>query len=201
MCEKYRCDWKLNVPFFFSIVIVATIVGLTAESIMKSGNLVPDNMMLDLLVAELKAKGGILEPPGFEKQPSFILDGLPRTTAQAKALDSIVPINFVVHLQTPKSIILSRITSRWIHPRSGRVYNTKFNPPKTPGVDDETGEPLVQRADDGLETWKQRFLTFEKTSQPLLEVYKDKGVLWEVEGNSSDEISPKLFAEIDRRFG
>lgn len=192
----------------FSIVIVTKIVGLAAESIMKSGNLVPDDIMLDLLVAELKAQGGISQSSkslssgnGFEKQPSFILDGLPRTTAQAKALDSIIPMNFVVHLQTPASIILSRIASRWIHPRSGRVYNTKFNPPKTPGIDDETGEPLVQRADDGLETWKQRFLTFEETSRPLLEVYKDKGVLWEVEGNSSDEISPKLFAEIERRFG
>jgi len=80
------------------------------------------------------------------------------------------------------------------------VYNTDFNAPKVPGKDDVTGEPLTQREDDSVDTWRQRFKKFEETSRSLLDHYDQKGCLWRVEGNSSDEISPKLFAEIERRF-
>lgn len=69
-----------------------------------------------------------------------------------------------------------------------------------PGKDDITGEPLVQRDDDSTEVWKQRFKKFEETSKPLLDHYEGKGCVLRIEGNSSDDISPKLFAEIDRRF-
>lgn len=131
---------------------------------------------------------------------SFILDGFPRTAVQAASLDSLIPINLVVHLLTPPSVIISRIASRWLHPPSGRVYNAGFNPPKVAGKDDVTGEPLVQREDDSVETWKERLHKFEETSRSLLEHYERKGCVWRVEGNSSDEISPKLFAEIERRF-
>lgn len=87
-----------------------------------------------------------------------------------------------------------------MHEPSGRVYNTDFNPPKVEGKDDVTGEPLTQRADDSLDTWKQRLAKFEESSKALIEHYDRQGSLWRVEGNSSDEISPKLFAEIERRF-
>lgn len=97
-------------------------------------------------------------------------------------------------------MIISRIKSRWVHPPSGRVYNTEFNAPKVHGKDDVTGEPLVQRDDDSIDVWKERLRKFEENSHPLLEHYEKKGSLWRVEGNSSDEISPKLFAEIERRF-
>jgi adenylate kinase len=132
---------------------------------------------------------------------SFILDGFPRTASQASQLDALIPINLVVSLKTPFSIILERIAGRWVHAPSGRVYNTTFNAPRVPGKDDVTGEPLTKRADDDEETWKNRLKKFEETSEPLLEHYARKGVLWEVQGNSSDEISPILFGEFERRFG
>ncbi|KXL41336.1 hypothetical protein M433DRAFT_195 [Acidomyces richmondensis BFW] len=132
---------------------------------------------------------------------SFILDGFPRTAAQASQLERLLPINMVIHIHTPPSIVIDRICNRWIHPASGRVYNTTFNAPKTPGKDDVTGEPLVQREDDKPEVWKARFKRFEETSLPLLEQYDKLGVLWKVQGNSSDEISPKIFEEFQRRFG
>lgn len=132
---------------------------------------------------------------------SFILDGFPRTVSQAAQLDRLVPINLVVQLKTPTSVILDRICNRWVHAKSGRVYNTTFNAPKVEGKDDITGEELVQRDDDKPETWKARLQKFEETSQPLLEHYDKLGVLWSVEGNSSDEISPKLFEEFGKRFG
>lgn len=169
-------------------------------------------MILDLISSELVSKGWLspstkaaaqgLPPPAASTCPSasFILDGFPRTAAQALSLEKLVPINLVVHLLTPPAIIISRIASRWVHAPSGRVYNTDFNVPKVPGLDDVTGEPLVQRLDDSMETWKQRLEKFEETSRPLLDHYERKGCLLRVEGNSSDEISPKLFAEVEKRF-
>lgn len=139
----------------------------------------------------------------FSDKPSasFILDGFPRTAVQAAQLDQIVPINMVVNLNTPSDIIIDRICNRWVHEPSGRVYNTTFNAPKEDGKDDVTGEALSRRADDDPEVWKARLKSFKENSEPLLEHYDKLGVLWTVNGNSSDEISPQLFNEFGRRFG
>jgi adenylate kinase len=131
---------------------------------------------------------------------SFILDGFPRNAAQADQLDALVPINLVVSIKTPTEIILDRICNRWIHQASGRTYNLTFNAPKEDGKDDITGEPLTQRDDDKPEVWKARLKQFEDASRELLEHYDKMGVLWTVQGDSSDEISPKLFKEFERRF-
>ncbi|KND88339.1 GTP:AMP phosphotransferase, mitochondrial [Tolypocladium ophioglossoides CBS 100239] len=142
------------------------------------------------------------QPPQASDDPSasFILDGYPRTAAQATTLDSIVPINLAVSIKTPFSVILERIAGRWVHEPSGRVYNTSFNAPRVPGRDDVTGEPLIQRPDDSESVYRARFARFRETSEPLLEHYAKKGVLLEVEGLSSDEISPKLYREFEKRF-
>ncbi|KAK7757933.1 Adenylate kinase 2 [Diatrype stigma] len=131
---------------------------------------------------------------------SFLLDGFPRTAQQAERLDEVVPINWAVSIRTPLDVIMERISSRWVHEPSGRVYNTSFHAPRVPGRDDVTGEPLVRRADDDEEVYRARYRKFRETSEPLLEHYARKGVLWEVDGRSSDEISPQLFAEFGRRF-
>ena len=197
-------------------------IGIQAEKIMKTGALVPDSIMLDLIASEFRSIHWSSPLPGSShnntsanstgnndnnkkylvpKTASFILDGFPRTTAQASALETLTPpINLVIQLITPPSIIMARITNRWVHEPSGRVYNTGFNPPKVPGRDDVTGEPLTQRADDSVDTWKKRYKRFEETSKPLIGYYEDKGCLWTVKGNSSDEISPKVFREMEKRF-
>ncbi|MCJ1287467.1 hypothetical protein MMC26_006819 [Xylographa opegraphella] len=185
-------------------------LGIEAESTMRAGNLVPDDMILKLILNELKAKrwvplktsvsDALPAEPSDEPDASFILDGFPRTAAQASRLDAVIPVNLVVSLITPVNIILSRIASRWVHAPSGRVYNTDFNAPKVEGKDDATGEPLTKRPDDDEDTWKQRLRKFDETSQPLLDHYHKKGVLWTVEGNSSDEITPRLYREFERRF-
>ncbi|KAF9886803.1 hypothetical protein FE257_011050 [Aspergillus nanangensis] len=179
-----------------------TSLGVQAEATMQSGNLVPDSLILDLISSEFQSKGWVSSAaaPTISSSASFILDGFPRTATQASNLDTLVPVNFVVHLVTPPSVILSRIASRWIHEPSGRVYNTDFHTPKVPGKDDVTGEPLTQREDDSIDTWKQRLHKFEETSKALIEHYHKKGCLWRVEGDTSDEISPRLFAEVERRF-
>lgn len=141
-------------------------------------------------------------PPRVSEDPSasFLLDGFPRTAAQADRLDEIVPINLAVSIKTPLEVIMERIGGRWVHEPSGRVYNTTFNAPRVAGRDDVTGEPLVRRADDSEEVYRARWRKFQETSEPLLEHYARKGVLWEVEGMSSDEITPKLLREFERRF-
>ncbi|KAL8738457.1 MAG: hypothetical protein Q9181_000771, partial [Wetmoreana brouardii] len=184
-----------------------TPLGVEAETYIKAGNLVPDDMILKLILNELKSKRWVstsssitdASPASPSRNPSasFILDGFPRTAMQASRLDALIPINLVVSLITPVNIILSRIASRWVHARSGRVYNVDFNAPRVAGKDDITGEPLTKRADDDDETWKSRLKKFDDTSQPLLEHYDRKGVLWTVKGNSSDEITPKLFQELE----
>ena len=204
------------------VLIAGGTEGLKAEATMRAGNLVPDALILDLILSSLTSKGWLstTRTPGEviaaigrgngnvsesvhasqDPSTSFILDGFPRTAAQASALDRLIPINLVVHLLTPPSIIISRIANRWVHAPSGRVYNTDFNAPKKPGKDDITGEPLTKREDDDEETWRQRLRKFGETSEPLLKHYDDKGLMWRVEGNSSDEITPKLFQEIENRF-
>ncbi|KAL8881859.1 MAG: hypothetical protein Q9198_001021 [Flavoplaca austrocitrina] len=187
-----------------------TPLGLEAEAFIKAGNLVPDEMILKLILDKLKANrwvsnhSSVTDPspaqPSKNPSASFILDGFPRTATQASRLDSLIPVNLVVSLITPINIILSRIASRWVHAPSGRVYNTDFNAPKVPGKDDLTGEPLTKRADDDEETWKQRLKKFDETSRPLLDHYNQKNVLWTVIGDSSNEITPKLFRELDSRF-
>lgn len=207
-----RFNWPSKINFFKPAIsrTYISFPGLEAETFIRAGNLVPDEMILKLILNELKSKRWVSSqssvtdavPTEPSKSPtaSFILDGFPRTATQASRLDSLIPINLVVSLITPVNIILSRIASRWVHAPSGRVYNTDFNAPKVPGKDDLTGEPLTQRVDDDEETWKLRLRKFDETSQPLLKHYDQKGVLWTVEGNSSDEITPKLFQELESRF-
>lgn len=131
---------------------------------------------------------------------SFILDGFPRNAPQAVQLDHLVPINLVISLKVPFEVIMERIAGRWIHAPSGRVYNTTFNAPRIAGRDDVTGEPLTKRPDDCETTWMTRLKTFQETSEPLLNHYARKGVLYEVTGKTSDEITPQLFQEFETRF-
>lgn len=200
-------------------------LGVKADSYMRDGGLVPDPLILSLILSELTSRKWISTDksndeivaaldrgngsassavdPSNDPDTSFILDGFPRTAHQAEYLSHLLPMNLVLQLVTPVDIILSRIASRWVHAPSGRVYNIGFNDPKTPGKDDVTGEKLVQREDDSEATWRKRLAKFEETSSGLLNFYKQKDpdIVVKVEGNSSDEISPKVFEEVEKRFG
>uniref|UniRef100_A0A8C4REP0 Adenylate kinase 3 n=1 Tax=Erpetoichthys calabaricus TaxID=27687 RepID=A0A8C4REP0_ERPCA len=97
--------------------------------------------------------------------------GFPRTVTQAESLHQAYHIDTVINLDVPFETIKERLTSRWVHPASGRVYNTNFNPPKIPGLDNITGEPLVQRNDDKPETVTKRLKAYETQTKPVLEYY------------------------------
>ena len=212
-----RCSFALQDPPEYNAL---TTTGLEVESQLKAGSLVPDDMILKLILSELHARHWVVPrdaPPSQlaavprpsqaplaaaseDPNASFILDGFPRTASQAEMLAPHLPINLAVSLITPTEIILDRIAKRWVHAPSGRVYNTDFNPPRVPGKDDLTGDELTKRPDDTEDVWRNRLQKFHETSEPLLQFYERRGVLWTVTGNSSDEISPKLFAQIEGQF-
>jgi len=143
-----------------------TELGLAAKSYIDKGDLVPDSVMVGLISSELKKLG---EKP-------WLLDGFPRTQAQAEALQKETPVNVVVNLCVPFETIIERVKDRWIHPGSGRVYNLVFNPPKVAGKDDETGEDLVQRDDDKPESVRNRLEVFQQNTEPVLEFYRKMGI-------------------------
>ncbi|KAG7477072.1 hypothetical protein MATL_G00089330 [Megalops atlanticus] len=159
-----------------------TEIGLLMKSCIDQGQLVPDDIMTRLILAELRNLG----------QNSWLLDGFPRTVRQAEALDDVYNIDTVVNLNVPFETIKERLTSRWVHLSSGRVYNTTFNPPKIPGLDDITGEPLIQRNDDTPETVTKRLKAYEMQTQPVLEYYRSKGVLEVFSGTETNKIWPHV---------
>ncbi|XP_042588171.1 GTP:AMP phosphotransferase AK3, mitochondrial [Cyprinus carpio] len=167
-----------------------TDLGLLMKSCIDQGQLVPDDVISRLVLSSLR---------GLE-QTSWLLDGFPRTVAQADALDSVYDVDSVINLDVPSQTIRERLTSRWVHLPSGRVYNIDFNPPKKPGLDDVTGEPLVQRDDDSPETVSRRLKDYERQTQPVLEYYRSKGVLETFSGTETNKIWPHVHAFLARKI-
>eukprot|EP00616_Rhizochromulina_sp_CCMP1243_P009971 CAMPEP_0118971008 /NCGR_PEP_ID=MMETSP1173-20130426/7775_1 /TAXON_ID=1034831 /ORGANISM="Rhizochromulina marina cf, Strain CCMP1243" /LENGTH=216 /DNA_ID=CAMNT_0006920433 /DNA_START=53 /DNA_END=703 /DNA_ORIENTATION=+ len=165
----------------------ATAIGQEAKGFMDSGNLVPDDLMVRLVLSEL------------EKTPvdRLLLDGFPRTRPQAEALGKHLHVDMALNLNVPTETIVARISNRWIHPGSGRIYAYDYNPPKVHGVDDETGEPLVQRDDDTPEAVRKRLTTYDTLTAPLLDFYGDHGVLQNFSGTESDVIYPMVKEYLD----
>ncbi|KAI5709695.1 GTP:AMP phosphotransferase AK3, mitochondrial [Diaphorina citri] len=167
-----------------------TTLGLKAKEYMNKGLLVPDDLMIDLVKNEVK-----------DLKCNYLLDGFPRTYDQAMALfkNHLSP-NCVMHINVPKEVIIDRLSKRWIHPASGRVYNLDFNAPKKPGIDDITGEKLIQRDDDKPEAIKKRLETFDQTIKPLLDYYDNREVLDTFTGNTTDEIWPRIYEHLNIRI-
>jgi len=148
-------------------------VGLRAKERMERGELVPDEIMIEII------RDRVLGPDC--KRRGFLLDGFPRTVAQAKALDEMLGENHISHVLNLKvdfKLLEERITGRRIHRASGRSYHIKFNPPKKKGYDDVTGELLIQRGDDTAEVLKKRLEKFRSESIPVLEYYKSHQLSW-----------------------
>ena len=117
----------------------------------------------------------------------FILDGFPRTIAQADALAGIVDLDYVVNFVVDKDAVVRRISGRRFCKSTGRTYHVIYNPPKVEGIDDETGEPLYQREDDAPERVATRLEVYEKSTAPLIAYYRDKGLLVDVDASPAPE--------------
>ena len=153
-----------------------TPLGLAAKEVIDRGDLVSDDIIIGLVQERLKDD---------DCKNGYLFDGSPRTIPQADALkDSGVSLDFVVEIDVPAEDIIERMSGRRVHPERGRTYHTKFNPPKAEGVDDVTGEPLVQRDDDKEETVRNRLEVYQNQTRPLVDYYSK----WAA---SSDENAPK----------
>ncbi|XP_061590289.1 GTP:AMP phosphotransferase AK3, mitochondrial [Cololabis saira] len=167
-----------------------TELGLLMKSCIDQGQLVPDGIISRLILNDLRTidHGG------------WLLDGFPRTVSQAEALDQVYVVDTVINLNVPFQTIKERLTSRWTHIPSGRVYNTDFNPPKVPGIDDVTGDALVQRDDDRPETVTRRLKAYENQTEPVLEYYRSKGVLETFSGTETNKIWPHVEAFFHKKI-
>ncbi len=142
-----------------------TPLGRQVKEVVDGGALVSD----EIIVALVRER--IIEP---DCRGGFLFDGFPRTIPQAEALQSAgLPVDAVVEISVPDAEIIKRMSGRRIHPGSGRVYHVDFNPPATPGLDDETGEPLIQREDDAEDRVRYRLDVYRQQTQPLITFYRN----------------------------
>ena len=157
-------------------VKAGTPLGIEAKSVMDAGQLVSDNLIINLVKERLAEN---------DCANGYLFDGFPRTIPQADALkDAQVAVDFVLEIDVPAEEIIKRISGRRVHEASGRVYHVEYHPPKVEGKDDETGDALIQRDDDKEETVRKRLDVYQAQTRPLVDYYGN----W---ANSGDVAAPK----------
>ncbi|MCX7662160.1 MAG: adenylate kinase [Tepidimonas fonticaldi] len=163
ICQKYGIPQISTGDMLRAAVKAGTPLGLEAKKVMDAGGLVSDGLIIDLV------KDRIAQP---DCANGFLFDGFPRTIPQAEAMRQAgVRIDYVLEIDVPFDAIIERMSGRRVHPASGRTYHVKFNPPKVDGVDDVTGEPLIQRDDDKEETVRKRLDVYAAQTRPLVDYY------------------------------
>ncbi len=198
LMQHYKIPQIATGDMLREAIKAGTPLGQEARAYMDRGALAPDPVVIGLVRERVQAP---------DCAHGFIMDGFPRTLPQAEALrEAGIDFNVVVELAVPDEEILRRMSGRRVHPPSGRSYHVDFNPPRIPGKDDVTGEPLVQRSDDNEETVNKRIATYHAQTKPLVRYYLD----WAAEGDpraprcvnipgigSVEQIRDRIFAAID----
>jgi adenylate kinase len=165
-----------------------TELGKQVKAILDSGELVPDELTIELVKDRLKQE---------DAKAGFILDGFPRTIPQAEALEGFATIDTVVRFVLGDEEIIKRLSGRRVHKPSGRTYHVVFNPPKAPGKDDVTGEELIQRPDDREESIKNRLEVYRRQTEPLVNFYQEKGLLIDIDASPEpDSVFANLVASL-----
>ena len=163
ICRKFSIPQISTGDMLRAAVKAGTPLGREAEAVMASGALVSDDLIINLV------KERIALP---DCASGFLFDGFPRTLPQADALRTAgVKLDYVLEIDVPFSDIIERMSGRRSHPASGRIYHVTFNPPKADGIDDLTGEALVQRDDDKEETVRKRLDVYSQQTRPLVDYY------------------------------
>ena len=161
--EKFGIPQISTGDMLRAAVKAGTPLGVAAKKVMDSGGLVSDDIIIGLVkdrLAQPDCAGG------------YLFDGFPRTIPQADAMkDANVALDFVLEIDVPDSDIVERMSGRRVHVSSGRTYHVRFNPPKTAGRDDATGEELIQRDDDREETVRKRLEVYQSQTRPLVDYY------------------------------
>lgn len=192
--EKYQIPHISTGDMFRQAIKEGTELGLKAKSFMDQGELVPDEVTIGIVRERLSKD---------DCKKGFLLDGFPRTVAQAEALESILSelnkkIDYVINIQVDTNILMERLTGRRICKSCGATYHLVFNPPKVEGVCDKCGGELYQRHDDTAETVQNRLEVNMKQTQPLIDFYSAKGYLRNI--NGVQDIN-KVFEDIDKLLG
>jgi adenylate kinase len=163
LCRKFAIPQVSTGDMLRAAIKAGTPLGVAAKKVMDAGSLVSD----DIVIALVKER--IAQP---DCANGFLFDGFPRTITQAEAMKTAgVRVDHVLEIDVPDTAIIERMSGRRAHLPSGRTYHVTFNPPKVAGIDDVTGEPLVQRADDSETTVKTRLEVYHAQTQPLVEYY------------------------------
>lgn len=170
--DIFRTNIKNNTP-----------LGTKAKEYINKGQLVPDELTIDLVWDALDK---------VEDGKSVLLDGFPRNITQAEALDEGMQkrdkkIDKVININVPEDVIIERISGRRVNVSTGKVYHIKYNPPKVEGIDDETGEKLIQREDDTETAVKERLDVYNKHTSVLIDYYNKKGILVTIDGAKTPE--------------
>ncbi len=161
--EKYNIAQISTGDMLRAAINAKTPLGMQVKQIMDEGKLVSDDIMIALVKDRVQAS---------DCANGFLLDGFPRTIPQAEALDeNHIHLDYVVEIKVPDAELIKRLSGRRVHPASGRVYHIEHNPPQTPGKDDMTGEPLIQRPDDQEETIRKRLAVYHQQTEPLVSYY------------------------------
>ena len=173
LCKHYGIPQVSTGDMLRGAVKAGTPLGIAAKKVMDSGALVSDDIIIGLV------KERIAQP---DCANGFLFDGFPRTIAQAEAMKSAgVKLDAVLEIDVPDSAIIERMSGRLFHIASGRSYHVKFNPPKVPGKDDVTGEPLIQRDDDKEDTVRKRLQVYQDQTRPLVDYY----ARWKATGDAA----------------
>ena len=163
ICKKYGIPQISTGDMLRAAVKAGTPLGLQAKSVMDSGALVSDDIIIGLVKERITQA---------DCANGFLFDGFPRTIPQAEAMKAAgVKLDYVLEIDVPFDAIIERMSGRRSHPASGRTYHVKFNPPKVAGRDDVTGEPLIQRDDDREETVRTRLNVYSSQTRPLVDYY------------------------------
>lgn len=200
LCARFGVPQISTGDMLRATIKSGTPLGVAAKKVMDVGQLVSDEIVLALV------KERLAQP---DCAKGYLFDGFPRTLAQAESMRAQgVPLDVVIELDVPEADIISRMAGRRVHLASGRTYHLVFNPPKKAGLDDVTGEPLVQREDDLEATVRRRLEVYRAQTRPIIEYYTQ----WQASGDCAaprllripgqggvEEIRDRTFAALDAR--
>ena len=184
ICEKFGIPQISTGDMLRAAVKAGTPLGVEAKKVMDAGGLVSDDIIIGLVKDRLKEA---------DCKNGYLFDGFPRTIPQAEAMkEAGVAIDYVLEIDVPFDAIIERMSGRRVHVASGRTYHVKYNPPKAEGVDDETGEALIQRDDDKEDTVRKRLDVYSQQTRPLVDYYSD----WAAKGDATAKVAPPKYRKI-----
>lgn len=191
--EKYNIPHISTGDMFRLAIKEGTDLGKKAKKFMDQGDLVPDEVTIGIVQERLSKS---------DCDNGFLLDGFPRTIAQAEALHNLLAdmkesIDYVLHVDVPEDKLVERLTGRRVCPTCGTTYHVMYNPPQTEGLCDKDNSTLIQREDDSPETVQNRLAVNIKQAQPLIDFYEDKGSLVAVNGDQDIDL---VFADIQDKL-